>query len=134
MDYDFLVVEDSDERMKKLKQFLIGFSYLRASTALEAINLLQKNSFKWLMLDHDLAEEHYDLAPRDWSKVSGTGQDVADWVAEHSPELEGVIIHSLNPSGGKNMQRTLERWGYRVEYRPGCWDYRYGPIEKIIEE
>lgn len=132
MDYNILIVEDDDERMKKIKQFVIGYTYYWAKTAKDAINQLKSKTFQYVSLDHDLAEEHYNN-PGNTRGKKGTGQDVADWLAENKTEIQGILIHSLNPVGGKNMERTLIRAGYDVQYRPGMWDFRYGTLLSILD-
>jgi CheY-like chemotaxis protein len=121
--YNLLVLEDDKDRMKKIRSFLTGFTFLWCRTASEAINALSNtnNHFDIVSLDHDLADDHY-IKPVENGDLIGTGQDVADWIAYNKPDIQFVIIHSLNPAGGKNMQRVLERHAVEVIYHPGCWN------------
>lgn len=134
MIYDVLVLEDSVERMKHLKQFLIGFSYLHSETASYAISLLKEHQFKYILLDHDLADIHYEIDTRDLnsSLLEKTGQYVADWIAYNKPQVELCIIHSLNPIGGKNMFNVLKRNDIPVIFEPGCWT-NYDSLKILLE-
>ena len=120
-EYDVLILEDDPERMKKLRQFVIGCSHIWCKTSTEAITVLKHHKVKWVMLDHDLADEHYIKDP-DEHILTGTGQDTADWIAYNKPDIKGVIIHSLNPVGSLNMKNVLERHGIPTLHKPGIWN------------
>ena len=130
VEYNILILEDDPERMKKLRQFVIGYSHIWCKTSTEAINALKGQKVHWVMLDHDLADEHYIKSPDDYI-LAGTGQDTADWIAAFKPDIRGVIIHSLNPVGSMNMKRVLERVNIHTIHKPGIWNM--GHISAYIE-
>lgn len=127
MDYDCLIVEDSHERMKKFKQFLIGYTYLWCETSEEAIEALIQNNFRIIFLDHDLREEHYA-----GSFGKGTGQEVADFIGNKNILCESVIIHSLNPVGSENMRKSLEKANKPVCCIPGIWT-KYKQFSEVLK-
>jgi Na+-transporting NADH:ubiquinone oxidoreductase subunit NqrF len=129
MHYDILILEDSTARLKKIAQFCIGNSIDVAFNAAEGISKLKTNTYDFIMLDHDLEPEHYEqvdeyeLANYEILKQKNmsTGQAVADYIAYNKVPVKLCIIHSLNPSGGLNMKRTLERHEVNVLHVPSCW-------------
>ena len=51
-----LILEDTDERIRKFKQRLIGHEVTIVKKADECIHILSSsNSFDYIMMDHDLA-------------------------------------------------------------------------------
>lgn len=73
-----------------------------AMTAPEAIDLLSRQAFEIVSLDHDLGD---DLR-------LGTGLDVLNWIEEQvavngykAPELR---VHSMNPVGRVKMLASIE--------------------------
>lgn len=77
-----------------------GFN-LRAYTAKEAIDMLEKGNISLISFDHDLGPEE-----------AGTGYEVAKWIEEKAytdpnfavPDWK---IHSANPVGVKNIERAM---------------------------
>lgn len=135
MNKDILIVEDSTTRLKHLVNFIIGYSFDVAFTANEAINQLKQNKYKYIMLDHDLADQHYEIDVRDMNPelLEKTGQHVADYIAYNHIDLDLVIIHSLNPVGCQNMFNVLTRHCINVVNESGCWN-NYNHIEAIFKK
>jgi len=79
MEKDILIVEDSQERMKHIKQYVIGYSYDLAETADSAIYYLKSFQYDYIFLDHDLAQKHYEKEV--FGK--GTGLEVANYIADN---------------------------------------------------
>jgi hypothetical protein len=76
--------------------------WTRATTAHEAIALLEAGGIVEISLDHDLGDE----------ATCGTGYDVACWVEERVAtegfEPPAIRIHSANVVGRERMQRAIE--------------------------
>lgn len=90
-----------------------GFN-LRAYTAKEAIDMLEKNNISYISFDHDLGEPE-----------AGTGYEVAKWIEEKAysdptfnfPDWK---IHSANPVGAKNIEmamKSAERGSQRTKVK-----------------
>jgi hypothetical protein len=77
---------------------------------------------KVISFDHDLADEHYHPYMTDaeaYSEVSKTfkektGMDCAKWLVDfcmdNNLKLPGFVVHSMNPSGSKNIQSLLSNF------------------------
>ena len=128
MQKDILVVEDSEERLKKITSFLIGYTYDIAPKANIAIDLLKTNTYDYVFLDHDLEEEHYETQ----CFGKGTGYEVAQFIVENKESIKRVILHSLNPVGRDRMLVLLKNAEYDVKSAPMFWDWRYGSLESIL--
>ena len=74
-----------------------GDRWYWAKTSEDAIHTLKYYFVGRLSLDHD-------LGPRD------TAQRIVDWMAEHAVWPAQINIHTANPVGRANMQRTIERY------------------------
>jgi len=99
-----LILEDNAERNKVFLRKLVGNeSVVITENTKEAIKYLSEDDWDYLFLDHDLAGEE---------KVSsgeGTGYEVAEWLSNNPDRMPkvGVILHSMNIVGRRNMKRVL---------------------------
>jgi len=111
-----LILEDDPFRVKAFKRKFIGHSVTVTDNATEAIVLLKSKSWDYLFLDHDLGGEQMV------SSGPGTGYEVAKFL-EENPQYQpvNIALHSLNPSGRKNMQMALPE---AIE-APFCWKEDY---------
>lgn len=112
-----LIVDDSEERVKafasKLQDHYIYVAY-DANQAYAAIH--QEDRFDYIFLDHDLCGGVYENS----DEKSGYG--VAKYlvsIPEKYPQR--VIIHSLNPSGAKNIEEALKSAGIICNRVPFAW-------------
>ena len=98
-------LDDSDERVKKFRKNSIGHAVDYAETAEQAIEMLKKNVYDVIYLDHDLAPEHYNGS----FTTAKTGYDVAKKLAKYE-HLYGAIVfaHTLNHSGALNIKSVLK--------------------------
>ena len=125
MDKDYLIVEDSTERLKLIARYFdnfIGKTFDVAFTSKAAINYLKTNSYYCIFLDHDLEEEHYEKE----NSYEGTGQEVCRFLVDNSIPVSKIVIHSLNPIGSHNMMGILAEGDYDYISKPFFWDGRYG--------
>jgi len=122
-----LILEDDLARRILFTEHLSGHAVVPVTLASTAIELLEKEEWDWLFLDHDLGGEI--MVPSE----SNTGYAVAVWLEEH-PERkpQHIILHSMNPVGREKMQRALPE----AIQLPGAWCYTLdelqGPIKPKI--
>lgn len=117
------ILEDMETRNTWFRQNFIGNVIDFTMDVEEASELLSKNQYDVIFLDHDLADAHYDT----WAKsqmtneeyaeeLENTGYDVAKWIAENNNNSQAqVIIHSCNEWGSKRMFHILNDKGYDVQ-------------------
>jgi CheY-like chemotaxis protein len=111
------ILEDTEERIKKFKQNLIGHEIIVTKDTKEAITILDANEpFDYICLDHDMGVTFEQPG-------EGTGFEVAEWIAKH-PEKKPrkLLIHSMNNVGAAAMMRVLGDVGMRATYIPFLWD------------
>ena len=111
-----LILEDTDERIQKFKQKLIGKIVVICKNANECIKTLTfEPTFDYIFLDFDLIDNN--------GQYMGNGYDVADWIAcntEHAPNH--ILIHSLNNIGASKIMLRLGDVGLRAKYIPFLWN------------
>ncbi len=126
-----LFLDDDLERHKQVRSLM---TYDAAYTVKDATDLLQKNEYDLVFLDHDLG----GLQMVESEGPEETGYTVAKWMAEHKPVVEDVVLHSLNPGGAANQLGVL-RGHYTVTRMPftrffgtGQWLSQF--LKKLTEE
>jgi len=110
-----LILEDDLVRHRAFKRSLIGHEVTIVEEADHAIELLKKEDWDVLFLDHDLGGKVYvESGP-------GTGYEVAEWIStniDRKPKM--VITHSYNEKG---RAKILEVLPGAIE-APGAWNVR----------
>jgi CheY-like chemotaxis protein len=86
------------------RQNAIGCSVDFAITAQEAIDLLKKNEYDVIYLDHDLEESHYCVTKEDDKDGRFVARHLLEMTQHHG---KIVIVHSLNPVGRANIKSIL---------------------------
>ena len=112
-----LVVEDDEARCAWFRERLRGRQLDVTCDVGTAIGWLAERDYAAVLLDHDLAEEHYFSDARDDER---TGYAVARWLADH-PTCQRdalIIIHSLNYEGARRMLEVLRAAGRDAEHIP----------------
>jgi CheY-like chemotaxis protein len=112
-----LIVEDDETRCAWFRERLHGMQLDITCDARTAIGWLTDREYVAVLLDHDLAEEHYFSDSRDDER---TGYAVARCLADN-PTLQRdalIIIHSLNYAGAHRMVTVLRDAGRDVEHLP----------------
>lgn len=90
-------------------------------SAEDAIELFRTGTVQEASLDHDLTEEQMQKGGFEgqiYEDGQKSGYDVVCWLETH-PEfwpVNGVRVHSANPSGAKRMQQVIDRY-YTQEAR-----------------
>jgi CheY-like chemotaxis protein len=118
-----LILEDDLERRSVFAGYLSEHDTVPVTLASTAIELLEKEEWDWLFLDHDLGDT--------WRADEGhnTGYAVAKWLEEH-PERKPrhIILHSMNPIGRERMQQALPE----AIQLPGAWNCTLDEIREAI--
>jgi CheY-like chemotaxis protein len=112
-----LILEDTDQRIKKFREKLIGNEVTVCKRADECIKVLTTEpAFDYIFLDHDLSIEF--TKPGKY-----TGYEVASWIANNPDKCpRHVLIHSLNNVGAAAMMRKLGDANIRARYIPFLWE------------
>jgi CheY-like chemotaxis protein len=112
-----LVVEDDEARCAWFRERLSGRRLDVTCDVQTAICWLAERDYAAVLLDHDLAEEHYFSNEPDDER---TGYAVARWLAEHPSSQRDalIIIHSLNYVGARRMLEVLCAAGRNAEHIP----------------
>lgn len=124
-----LILEDDGQTTKRMPQFkqrilelnrilndkgLEGVYMTHVETAKECIEILKKEKFDLIFLDHDLGGKVYVDTNRE-----DTGSEVARWINSNQTQIGNtkVIVHSFNSVGGKYMTDLIPN----SLYVPGLW-------------
>ncbi len=112
-----LIVEDDESRCAWFRQKLEGREQDVTCDVRQAIHWLSERDYAVILLDHDLAEEHYFSDEPD---DEHTGYAVAAWLAAHPDRQRDatIVIHSLNYTGARRMLDTLRDAGRDAEHVP----------------
>jgi CheY-like chemotaxis protein len=112
-----LVVEDDEARCAWFRERLAGRRLDVTCDVSEAIAWLAERDYEAIMLDHDLADEHYFSNATDDER---TGYAVARWLADHPTAQRDalIVIHSLNYTGARRMLEALRDAGRDAEHIP----------------
>lgn len=112
-----LIVEDDELRCEWFRSRLRAKHLDITCDASRAIEWLSSRDYSALLLDHDLAEEHYFSDRPDDER---TGYAVAQWLARNPDRQRDalIIIHSLNYAGAARMLSALLDAGRRAEHIP----------------
>lgn len=112
-----LIVEDDPLRCVWFHQKFADYERDVTCDVKEAAEWLALHDYSVILLDHDLADEHYLSDTPDDER---TGYAVAAWLAAHPDRQRDalIIIHSLNYSGAERMLNILRDHGRDVEHVP----------------
>jgi CheY-like chemotaxis protein len=112
-----LIVEDDESRCAWFTERLSDLDLDITCDVAEAVRWLSERDYCMILLDHDLAEEHYLSDAFDDER---TGYAVAAWLAAHTDAQRDatVLIHSLNYAGAARMLDILRAAGRDAEHVP----------------
>ena len=112
-----LIVEDDEARCAWFRERLTGRTLDVTCDVRVAIEWLATREYEAVLLDHDLADEHYFSNTPDDER---TGYAVARWLAENPARLAAaqVIVHTRNADGALRMVELLRRAGRQAEHVP----------------
>lgn len=112
-----LVVEDDEARCAWFREKFEGRRLYVTCDVPTALAWLAEREYEAVLLDHDLADEHYFSDTPDDER---TGYAVARWLADH-PDAQRdalIVIHSLNYTGARRMLDALRDAGRDAEHIP----------------
>lgn len=111
------VLEDDEERQNWFLKRFFGEDVDIAANAIDGLKLLDAKQYDAIFLDHDLKFEHYGSDVRD---DDATGYAVAGWLARNGRKHHKatIVVHSMNPSGGKRMVDVLRDHGLNPHHLP----------------
>jgi DNA-binding NtrC family response regulator len=111
------LLDDDTRRHRWFKKRFNGDEVFIAENVNQAKELLQKNAYDAIFLDHDLLPEHYDSKEYD---DENTGFAIADWLSENKTVQSAatIIVHTRNSDGGMRMVEILRKSSRNVEYVP----------------
>ena len=112
-----LIVEDDEERCAWFRERLAGILLDVTCDVRVAVRWLEERDYRALLLDHDLADEHYFSSEPDDER---TGYAVARWLADHPTAQRDalIVVHSLNYAGASRMLAVLRAAGRDAEHIP----------------
>ena len=112
-----LIVEDDEARCAWFRARLEGNLLDVTCDVGEAVRWLAERDYRALLLDHDLAEEHYFSNEPDDER---TGYAVARWLADNPTAQRDalIVVHSLNYTGAQRMIELLRAAGRDAEHIP----------------
>lgn len=109
-----LFLDDNDKRVQLAMQTFEGDDLIIARNAYDAMRFLRDCLIGWdlVMLDHDLGGES-----NGWGAgQEPTGMDVVNYIVEHKPNIQRVVVHSWNPVATWMVDK-LWRAGYKAEWK-----------------
>ena len=112
-----LIVEDDEARCAWFRERLAGSLLDVTCDVATALRWLAERDYQAVLLDHDLADEHYFSDEPDDER---TGYAVARWLADHPTAQRDalILIHSLNYVGARRMLDVLRDAGRDAEHIP----------------
>ncbi|HYE65881.1 MAG TPA: cyclic-phosphate processing receiver domain-containing protein [Pyrinomonadaceae bacterium] len=112
-----LIVEDDEARCAWFRQKFTGREQDVTCDVRQAVEWLAERDYALILLDHDLADEHYLSETLDDER---TGYAVAAWLARHPDRQRDatILIHSLNYVGADRMLKALHDAGRDAEHVP----------------
>lgn len=120
-----LLLEDDIKRITEFRQRFLSIPHKQifyTDTAQTCIELLKSEEFDLIFLDHDLGGKVFvDINEKN------TGSEVARYISQNPLNSNPIIIiHTLNPVGGKYMIDTIG--GRNTFYIPFIW------TKKVFDE
>ena len=112
-----LIVEDDEVRCAWFRERLAGRELDVTCDVRQAISWLSERDYSVILLDHDLADEHYFSDVPDDER---TGYAIAAWLSSHPDRQRDafIVIHSLNYPGAQRMLDVLRDGGRDAEHVP----------------
>ena len=110
------LLDDDRRRHRWFEKRFDGDALAIAETVDAAKELLEKDTYDAIFLDHDLLPHHYES--NDHGDFANTGFAVAEWLTAR-PELQRaatIIVHTRNADAAIPMVQKLRETGRSVEY------------------
>lgn len=110
------LLDDDWRRHKWFEKRFSGDDLAIATTVVEAKEILEKESFDAIFLDHDLLPHHYES--NEHNDYDNTGFAVAEWLNQRADlqRAATIIVHTRNADAAIPMVQKLRETGRMVEY------------------
>ena len=111
------LLDDDTRRHEWFTKRFAGDQLDIAGEVESARELLSRNLYDAIFLDHDLLPEHYRSETADDER---TGYAIAVWLASR-PEIQRastILVHTRNADGAIRMVEEMRRAGRQAEYVP----------------
>lgn len=110
------LLDDDWRRHKWFEKRFSGDDLAIATTVVEAKEILEKESFDAIFLDHDLLPHHYES--NEHNDFDNTGLAVAEWLNQRADlqRAATIIVHTRNADAAIPMVQKLRETGRMVEY------------------
>ena len=128
-----LIVEDNDIRIDQFNRIFEGFNVDIVKTAGEGIDMVNKKTYDYIFLDHDLGVDPDTGNQTDrvfLRSGKGTGYEVARAIPISINNDSTVIVHSWNVVGASNISNVISD-GF---YAPFGTEYFYSLVNNIKDE
>lgn len=111
-----LILDDDERRHRWFRKRFAGDDVDLAVNVEEAKELLAKQSYDAIFLDHDLLPHHYES--NDHDDFENTGYGIALWLSERRDlqRAATIIVHTRNADAAIPMVQKLREGGRSVEY------------------
>jgi CheY-like chemotaxis protein len=111
-----LLLDDDERRHRWFKRRFEGDELDIAESVAEAKELLAKNTYDAIFLDHDLLPHHYES--NDHGDIANTGYAIAEFLNERAnlQRAATIIVHTRNADAAIPMVQKLRETGRNVEY------------------
>lgn len=108
---NIFILEDDILRIQKFKMLFKNHNCIFCSDIKEALDILSRQDFHVICLDHDLG--------RNTLTSLNNGYELVKKIIEANLQKRSQFyIHSTNPCGANNMLNSLESNGYNAEWYP----------------
>lgn len=110
------LLDDDERRHRWFERRFEGDDLAIAENVEDAKQMLAKEAFDAIFLDHDLLPHHY--VSNDHDDFGRTGYAIAEWLNER-PDLQKaatIIVHTRNADAAIPMVQKLRESGRNVEY------------------
>ena len=110
------LLDDDTRRHRWFEKRFNGDELFITDNVEEAKELLDKNAFDAIFLDHDLLPHHYESNNHD--DFARTGYGIAEWLNErpNCQRAATIIVHTRNADAAIPMVQKLRESGRNVEY------------------
>ncbi len=111
------LLDDDTRRHEWFAKRFAGDHLDIAEDVVTAREMLEKNSYDAIFLDHDLLPEHYNSDTTDDER---TGYAIAAWLSAQTElhRAATLVVHTRNADGAMRMIEELRRTGRNAEYVP----------------
>lgn len=110
------LLDDDQRRHKWFERRFSGDELAIAKNVIEAKEILEKEHFDAIFLDHDLLPHHYES--NEHGDFDNTGFAVAEWLNQRADlqRAATIIVHTRNADAAIPMVQKLRETGRMVEY------------------